>query len=776
MNRFLTIILVFLISFFSFSQEKKRLALVIGNSNYEFSQPLKNPVKDAKLIASKLDSLGFEVLQYEDIATKDEFDEIIYEFATKRNKQELGLIYYAGHAVQFNNKNYLLPTSGSVNMDRPSPFKEVIDVQVMINYLLKGTDAPTIIVLDACRTSPIADGSRGEGTTKGGLAEIEVPTGAVIAYSAKAGRKAFDGEGDNSLYALSFAKHMMTEDLNHNELFRRIRGEVETIGKENNQSQTPDYTEQLVGGAIYLNPTDINPIYKKIRFYDKDDDYDNYLSTIESFININSNNYKARLIKARLLYFLDKYDKSLIEFKSIEDFFNNDPIYYKYRSILYAYGLEDNKKALLDLNKVIELDPEISDGYLNRGEFYADYLEDYDKAIEDFTKGIELNSSDSDLYFQRARSYSSLNNYIKSIADYLTAEEIDPEFDVALYNNLAVAYKNLNDYEKALEVYGKAIKMDSTYSRAYRNRAKLYSNDLDDNESALLDYNKSIELDPEDYSYYYRGVFYADYLEDYEKAIADLSKAIELDPSDANYYYKRADYYVLNKMYEKSITDHFKSADLDSTYKAYVNYKVGEIYYLNLKDNLKAEKYLSKAIELEYVDTASALNLRGYNNMIQGDNKKALDDFNQAIELNPDYTNFQLAKLNYLVINKDLKAAIELCNKIIDMSKDDPHGYYILADIYNREEFKSKSVYKSLINISLAIEKHSKGNNYFITNYYNTERIELVDLYKFRIEIYQSLNDNLLSCEDYNKIQELIDENSKESNEIKLLITENCNN
>ena len=317
--------------------------------------------------------------------------------------------------------------------------------------------------------------------------------------------------------------------------------------------------------------------------------------------------------------------------------------------------------------------------------------------------------------------------------------------------------------------------MDSTYSNAYLSRADLYEDYLNDNEKALLDYNNLIELEPENSdSYYYRGEFYADYLEDYEKAIADLSKAIELDPSDANYYYKRADYYVFNKMYNKSITDHFKSADLDSTYNAYVNYKVGEIYHLNLKDNLKVEKYLSKAIELEYWDTASALNLRGYNYMIQGDNKKALDDFNQAIELNPENTNLLFAKLSYLVINKNFEAAVELCNKVIGMNREDPHGYYILADIYNRDDFKRKSVLKSLINISFAIEKHSKGNNYFITNYYNTLRIDLLDLYKFRIKIYQSQNDYLSSCEDYSKILEIVDESPKESNEIKLLITENC--
>ena len=81
------IYLFLFISFFCFSQEKKRLALVIGNSNYEFSQPLKNPVKDAKLIAGKLDSLGFEVILGENINTRSEFSKIINDFNSKRNKQ-----------------------------------------------------------------------------------------------------------------------------------------------------------------------------------------------------------------------------------------------------------------------------------------------------------------------------------------------------------------------------------------------------------------------------------------------------------------------------------------------------------------------------------------------------------------------------------------------------------------------------------------------------------------------------------------------------------------
>ena len=240
MNRLLIFILF--ISTLSFSQEKKRLALVIGNSNYEFSPTLKNPINDAKLIANKLDSLGFDVQLHLDISSRSTFGELINEFVTNRNKQELGLIYYAGHAVQFNNKNYLLPTSVKVDFKSFGWEEKVIDVQKMINHVIDNAEAPTLLVLDACRDSPITDGSRGSGLTPGGLAQIEVSTGAVIAFSAKAGMKAYDGDGDNSLYALSFAKHMMTEDLNHNDLFRKIRGDFESIVDSGGDIQIPDYT------------------------------------------------------------------------------------------------------------------------------------------------------------------------------------------------------------------------------------------------------------------------------------------------------------------------------------------------------------------------------------------------------------------------------------------------------------------------------------------------------------------------------------------------------
>ena len=102
--------LFLLLPFFLFSQEKeKRLALVIGNANYDKGE-LKNPVNDARLIASTLDSLDFDVILKENLATRSEFIRAIREFGTKRSDYDIAFVYYAGHGIQIDDENFLLPT------------------------------------------------------------------------------------------------------------------------------------------------------------------------------------------------------------------------------------------------------------------------------------------------------------------------------------------------------------------------------------------------------------------------------------------------------------------------------------------------------------------------------------------------------------------------------------------------------------------------------------------------------------------------------------------
>ena len=107
MKRFLIIILC--IPLIVFSDDEKRLALVIGNANYD-KGPLKNPVNDALLVKETLDSLGFDVILDTNISNKNGFIEKVVEFGDKREDYDVAFVYYAGHAIQVGSENYLLPT------------------------------------------------------------------------------------------------------------------------------------------------------------------------------------------------------------------------------------------------------------------------------------------------------------------------------------------------------------------------------------------------------------------------------------------------------------------------------------------------------------------------------------------------------------------------------------------------------------------------------------------------------------------------------------------
>ena len=134
--------ILFIFSFLAtislFSQEEKRLALVIGNANYE-KGPLLNPVNDARLMASTLDSLDFDVILKENIESQIDFKRAILEFGKKRPEYDVAFVYYAGHGVQISDKNYLLPTKVEFSSeDEVEMFG--VSVQDIMRYLKAQTN------------------------------------------------------------------------------------------------------------------------------------------------------------------------------------------------------------------------------------------------------------------------------------------------------------------------------------------------------------------------------------------------------------------------------------------------------------------------------------------------------------------------------------------------------------------------------------------------------------------------------------------------------------
>jgi uncharacterized caspase-like protein len=217
-------LLVFLAAFLSGAAgkivEKRRAAIVIGNSSYQFA-PLPNPRNDAKLIAATLTDLGFDVLLFYDVD----------RLGSKRLKEairsqlleaEVSVLYYAGHAFQHQGRNLLLPVDA-----RTDSVNQLIEDSVRLDDLVGViADDPIgvkIVILDACRNNPLAN-KKG---LQPGLAYAETGIGQVlIAFATSAGRVAYDGTGANSPYSASLANALQQPDLDIYDIFRRVRGDV----------------------------------------------------------------------------------------------------------------------------------------------------------------------------------------------------------------------------------------------------------------------------------------------------------------------------------------------------------------------------------------------------------------------------------------------------------------------------------------------------------------------------------------------------------------------
>lgn len=223
---------------------EQRVALVIGNSNYQNAPQLQNPDNDAQSMAQFLNSAGFEVVAATDLNQNDML-RVVQDFSAKvsaRGPNTVAMVYYAGHGVQLAGENYLVPVDAKVS----SP-TELVNNSVRLVDVMSTLEAiPSrmrIVVLDACRNNPfpnVNDAGRG-------LAIVDAPNGSIVGYSTAPGAEALDGTGGHSPYTQAFLNVAREPNVPIEQLFKRVRLAVNqtTSGAQipwESSSLTSDFT------------------------------------------------------------------------------------------------------------------------------------------------------------------------------------------------------------------------------------------------------------------------------------------------------------------------------------------------------------------------------------------------------------------------------------------------------------------------------------------------------------------------------------------------------
>lgn len=213
---------------------QSRTALIIGNSQYT-KTPLKNPVNDAVAIAEELQRSGFDSYVYTDLDQKT-MKKAIREFGEKlKERGGVGLFFYAGHGLQADGRNFLVPVNAVISKVQDIEFESVDLGRVLSEFEYAENDM-NIIILDACRDNPYKEEfKKSKHASYNGLASIgSAPYNSFIAFSTAPGSVALDGEGTNGLYTQELLKALSKTSMGLEEVFKQVRKNVRktSMGKQ----------------------------------------------------------------------------------------------------------------------------------------------------------------------------------------------------------------------------------------------------------------------------------------------------------------------------------------------------------------------------------------------------------------------------------------------------------------------------------------------------------------------------------------------------------------
>ncbi len=254
-------VLLFLLLIYAPALAQKRLALVVGNDNYENVTKLRKAANDARGIGETLSNLGFEVTTVTN-STRREMNQTLQTFKNSIGEGDIALFFFAGHGVEIEGENYLLPIDvPDAKSDQLEFIKsETIRLNTVLSDLRSKKSRLNLVILDACRNNPFS-GSAGRSLGgRKGLARISAPQGTFVMYSADVGETALDRLSDddgnpNSIFTRTLIPLMKTPGFDLVDTAREIRRRVRKLALTVSHDQTPAYYDAVLGDFFFTAAT-----------------------------------------------------------------------------------------------------------------------------------------------------------------------------------------------------------------------------------------------------------------------------------------------------------------------------------------------------------------------------------------------------------------------------------------------------------------------------------------------------------------------------------------
>jgi len=239
------------------SSSASRQALVIGNANYAHAGVLRNPVNDARAIGNTLQQLGFEVSTLVNVDQR-QMEQAIRSFGKQlEDRKGVGLFYYAGHGMQFDGENYLLPTDIDPSTEEDVRY-DAVPLGKLLAQMRAAGNGMNVVILDACRNNPFARSFR---TFNPGLAQVNAAAGTFISFATAPGQVAADGDQGNGLFTSNLLRHLPTPGIKLEEVFKRTTADVY---RASGQRQAPWVQYSVIGDFYFVDgmerPPDSNQI------------------------------------------------------------------------------------------------------------------------------------------------------------------------------------------------------------------------------------------------------------------------------------------------------------------------------------------------------------------------------------------------------------------------------------------------------------------------------------------------------------------------------------